>query len=367
MGGGPPEKRPAEGESSSPPQSKREAKGCSWTSSASACTWASPAAGGFAALGASSTGFGALSASAGGFGAVAAACGTGFGPGTTGFGSAAQVKSTLNPNAAEFVPKPLGAPVGEEAPEEGPGAADTDASGGEAEANEPSLLAGSGTGEEDEECAYRVRAKLFRLESREKEGGKEDETSGTVQSSSAAAKEVVDNEAESQASGGKVAEKVEPDAAAEPKIGANDEEKPSEEEKTSEAGTPSKGAAAAETDSAPTVAPAAADSDQPAAASPLDKLLGSSRPAPTAAREAVGAVLPTRWAERGVGQLRLLVPKDATGTSKPRLVMRVENVGRLILNEPLLPTTAPAVRASDTSVRLALVSHAHPSPMRARN
>jgi hypothetical protein len=59
--------------------------------------------------------------------------------------------------------------------------------------------------------------------------------------------------------------------------------------------------------------------------------------------------------ERGVGQVRLLVPEGGGGKSFPRLVMRVENVGRLIMNEPLLPTTAPAVRASDTSVRLALV------------
>ena len=49
-----------------------------------------------------------------------------------------------------------------------------------------------------------------------------------------------------------------------------------------------------------------------------------------------------RWTERGVGQLRLLVPKDggaASAQQHPRLVMRVEHVGRLILNESLVPST----------------------------
>ena len=74
----------------------------------------------------------------------------------------------------------------------------------------------------------------------------------------------------------------------------------------------------------------------------------------------------TRWSEKGVGQLRLLVPKSsvvgsvqggiAGSTAVPRLVMRVEHVGRLILNEPLRPTTAPAERVSDTSIRLVVVS-----------
>lgn len=57
--------------------------------------------------------------------------------------------------------------------------------------------------------------------------------------------------------------------------------------------------------------------------------------------------LETRWAEKGVGQLRLLGPKAASGDgseSHPRLVMRVENVGRLILNESLLPTTGLPAR-----------------------
>ena len=71
----------------------------------------------------------------------------------------------------------------------------------------------------------------------------------------------------------------------------------------------------------------------------------------------------TRWAERGVGQIRLLVhkplpPGDSGALPYPRLVMRVEHVGRLILNESLVPTTAPAVRASDTSIRLVVVSAA---------
>ena len=74
----------------------------------------------------------------------------------------------------------------------------------------------------------------------------------------------------------------------------------------------------------------------------------------------------TRWAERGIGQLRLLVHKPlAAGASgalpHPRMVMRQEHVGRLILNESLLPSTAPAERVSDTSIRLVVVSAA-PGP-----
>jgi hypothetical protein len=69
----------------------------------------------------------------------------------------------------------------------------------------------------------------------------------------------------------------------------------------------------------------------------------------------------TRWAERGVGQLRLLVHKPMGAGDKgilpyPRLVMRVEHVGRLILNESLLPSMAPAERVTDTSIRFVLVS-----------
>jgi len=67
----------------------------------------------------------------------------------------------------------------------------------------------------------------------------------------------------------------------------------------------------------------------------------------------------TKWAEKGVGQVRLLVPKPGRGEEAPacpRLVMRVEHVGRLILNQPLRPTTAPAERVSDTSIRLVVVS-----------
>ena len=71
-------------------------------------------------------------------------------------------------------------------------------------------------------------------------------------------------------------------------------------------------------------------------------------------------LISTRWVERDVGQLRLLVPKAEGSTMahsrRPRLVMRVEHVGRLILNEFLLPSMAMPVRASDTSLRLVLIS-----------
>ena len=65
----------------------------------------------------------------------------------------------------------------------------------------------------------------------------------------------------------------------------------------------------------------------------------------------------TKWAERGVGQLRLLVHK-VPAEHHPRLVMRVEHVGRLILNEVILPMNDHAVRVSENSIRLVVVSGA---------
>jgi hypothetical protein len=75
-----------------------------------------------------------------------------------------------------------------------------------------------------------------------------------------------------------------------------------------------------------------------------------------------------RWLEKGVGQFRILVPKDTAAPADgpksviyPRVVMRVENTLRLILNELLRPETAPAERVSDTSLRLVVVSAPTPS------
>jgi len=142
----------------------------------------------------------------------------------------------------------------------------------------------SSTGEEDEVCVHRVRAKLFRLESREE----------SLQRAASAAAE---------------ATRVEPAAA-----DASD---------------------ASEVDDGDEDAPAADDTP--------------------------------RWLERGVGQCRLLLPKaraaaghtgSAPELSRPRLVMRVEHVGRLILNEVLLASTAPAARATETSLRLVTVNAA---------
>lgn len=91
------------------------------------------------------------------------------------------------------------------------------------------------------------------------------------------------------------------------------------------------------------------DDDAADSAKPVEEYLGGEE------------VEVTKWAEKGVGQVRLLVPKQASsrgedGHAYPRLVMRVEHVGRLILNQPLGPTTAPAERVSDTSIRLVVVS-----------
>mmetsp|Transcript_40705 Transcript_40705/g.100745 ORF Transcript_40705/g.100745 Transcript_40705/m.100745 type:complete len:429 (+) Transcript_40705:113-1399(+) len=79
----------------------------------------------------------------------------------------------------------------------------------------------------------------------------------------------------------------------------------------------------------------------------------------------------TRWVERGVGALHLNVhnpppspaasefvpgaPAHAAGALKkrpPRLVMRVEHVGRLILNMQLLPSMPPPAKVSETSIRV---------------
>ena len=81
----------------------------------------------------------------------------------------------------------------------------------------------------------------------------------------------------------------------------------------------------------------------------------ASAPAPASSE---GAALEARWGERGVGQLRLLLPKAGSkdGASYPRLVMRVENVGRLILNCSLLPSTRPPARVSETNLRLAFLT-----------
>jgi len=75
----------------------------------------------------------------------------------------------------------------------------------------------------------------------------------------------------------------------------------------------------------------------------------------------------TRWVESGVGQCRLLVHKPLPKGSDeplpyPRLVMRVELVHRLILNEPLLPSMAPAEKVSDTSVRFVMLSASNGQP-----
>ena len=86
---------------------------------------------------------------------------------------------------------------------------------------------------------------------------------------------------------------------------------------------------------------------------------GDKKEAAAEEEEAVGEPVEiTRWAERGVGQIKLLVAKSGESGKVPRMVMRQEQVGRLLLNEALVASTAPAVRASDTSVRLVVVSAA---------
>ena len=173
-------------------------------------------------------------------------------------------------------------------------------------------------------CVYKVRAKLFRLETREESARRVELSRATsdLPASSAGSKE----EANGTKGGEPAGKEADGDSDAPGDTDAADET-------SAAAAAPSEAAPAASSEAAPAAAP----------------------------DDAAGAAvqLEPRWSERGVGQLRLLLPKSQSSASDssrcPRLVMRVEHVGRLILNEMLLPSTAPVAKASETSLRLVLV------------
>ena len=318
-------KRAAPDSASDEPEAKKPAaSGCSWgtgggggfgavaASGAGGCSWGGGAATSFASIASSGTGCSWGGGGGGGFASVAASGGEGFAAATT------------------FAPNPVGG-TGEK-----PRAASAATSASETEA--PSTVEAAQTGEEDEICVYRVRAKLFRLEVRmEPKRKPEDEPkkSNADEAAAAAAEDKAEGTGESAAEA----------------TAAKDSKLNPEAEPFVPAGSPA--ASSKPKDDKPEKSDDDDDDDD-----------ADEKPAqpeePTAPEELVET---TRWAERGIGQLRLLVHKNAPESGvNPRVVMRQEHVGRLILNESLLPTTAPAARVSDTSIRLVLVDSTSTSP-----
>lgn len=322
------------------------AAACSWGSgggggSNGGCSWGSGASTSFASIASSGTGFGAVAASAPatGFGAFSGA--TTFAPKNRDPSPAAAPRAASVPSAE--CPTPT-----EEA---------------------PSTVEAAVTGEEDETCVHRVRAKLFRLEvrmevvrpaERHPEAPDVAGCGGEAEGKGAEdAAEAADESAKSDAA--TTAPPAVPSADAAKASSLNPEAKAFVPAAASSTGGEGEGAAAAggqkeekragkEEEEGGGDEDEDEDEDGKPAAEPEE---------PSGELEEV-----TRWAERGVGQLRLLVPKHAGGSGSgggagpayPRLVMRVEHVGRLILNESLLPSMAPAERVSDTSIRLVVVS-----------
>ncbi len=349
-------KRPAEVDAA--PEAKRaepSPTACAWTGSGgSGCTWGSGGGASFASVGSGGGGFAAVASSGSGFGGASA--GSGFGAVASaggGFGSADK-------------PPPASTSFGAKPPAPGGGAAsDPDAS----EAEEaPTPVEVNTTGEENEDCSHRVRAKLFRLEARaetprrEREGG-EPRSGGDARGEEAKG-EGDDGKGAAGADGaaGEPAEKGGPTPPATKP--AADAGEPAAEPKSSDGAGGNARAEAAE----------AGEGGEGGAKpkSALNPLAAEFVPAKKAAEEGGGATDGeadsaeaaeplTRWVERGVGSLRLLVPKrGAEAPAHPRLVMRVEHVGRLILNVVLPPSTAPAARVADTSIRLVVVEGGSP-------
>ena len=240
----------------------------------------------------------------------------------------------------------------------------------------PSTVEAAVTGEEDEMCIHRVRAKLFRLEVRmevvrkdEKHPDAPDLAEGGGGGGDGAATVEADDAAKSDAATTAPAtdakrSSLNPDAKPFVPAGGG---------AAADAGAAAAGGEAGEAGKKKDEASkgAAAKDDEGGGGEEEDDEEDDNKPA-AVPEDASGPLQEvTRWAERGVGQLRLLVHKSSvaaggTGTGAsvpfPRLVMRVEHVGRLILNEALLPSTAPAQKVSDTSIRLVVVSAAAAGP-----
>lgn len=214
----------------------------------------------------------------------------------------------------------------------------------------PTPVEAAANGEEDYSCLHRVRAKLFRLEARCASPTKQPAAPG----------------GESGAESGDKPAAVAASPSAQPAAAAAT----SPAAKADHDGG-KEGSAGLNPNAAPFVPASGASNED-----------GDGGTQPSAATDAAEPA--TRWVERGVGSIRVLVPKEAGAAhgskgSKgsaagdgdgaaaadgdgdggadafPRLVMRVEHVGRLILNELLRPSTAPAERVTDTSIRLVVV------------
>ena len=337
--------------------------GCTWGSGASFASSIASSGGGFGALASAGGGFGAVASTGGGFGAVASAGG--------GFGAVGETAGSAFTSATTFAPKNT-SPAMARASSRGA------ESGTEEVADEaPSTVEAATTGEEDEVCVHRVRAKLFRLEVR-MEPRRRVLPAAAQGADAPASAEAQGSEggAPSPAAVAPADESAAGDAAAAPASAPaassvlNPLAKPfvpAGAESGSKGGAASSGDDGEDGGDADVAAAAAADDED-------DDGKGASEAAGKGAAEGEAEAdgtgekeETTRWVERGVGQLRLLVHKTAAATAGaaqakqasapfPRLVMRVEHVGRLILNESLLPSMAPAERASETSVRLVLVS-----------
>ena len=297
--------------------------GCSWGSgSGGACSWGSGASTSFAAIASSGTGFGSAAA------AGEASCGGGFGTSATTFSVGSPTLNRAVSHGAEST-----------TPTDEP----------------PSTVEAACTGEEDEICVHRVRAKLFRLEVRMERP--RPSYAATADSKSDEAPPAA-KEGSEEAVGADAADEAAGEAGASP-AAVTQSDSPAVKE----------GSASTLNPNAKPFVPAAADAaDAKSGGEGEEGEEGDDEEEDRAARlkkeaeaeEEAGVGEPvetTRWAERGVGQVRLLVHKGNSGgegdpAPHPRMVMRVEHVGRLILNEALPPSTAPAVRASDTSIRM---------------
>jgi len=356
------DKRPAEG--GDEPSAKRLASETTSNSPTTACNWGGSNSGGFAAAGggcswgSGGVSFSSISAGGSGFAAVASSGG--------GFDSATQ-------STNDFGSALTSAGFGQRAPSAftsfgacTPGS--TTAVESAPVLNQRVEQVPNSTGEEDEECIHKCRAKLFRLEVRmerrritgprpREDGTGETDASGKCSPLGTAA--VHEEKKTSNGSPGAAAEQQAPplntsgggggtEDSVTP-LGDSSGDKGVSAVTDKEGVSPGKGGEAEgegdgddEDD----------DYDDGEEAKPSEDCAGGEE------------VEVTKWAEKGVGQVRLLVPKQAVrrsaegGCAYPRLVMRVEHVGRLILNQPLPPATAPAERVSDTSIRLVVVSAA---------
>ena len=239
------------------------------------------------------------------------------------------------------------------------------------------------TGEEDEICVHRVRAKLFKLEVRFEParppsfpaaaGGADDDQvapAAAAQGGEDAPAEAADADPAAEVPSANAAGAASSAAAAPAAApaAASSSSTLNPHAAPFVPATANGGATATKADGKSKEADGDDDEEEDDDDDDDDEAAGGGDDAASATTKATEAnegplVEVTRWAERGVGGLRLLVhkplpPSDNGPLPYPRLVMRVENVGRLILNEHLLPTMAPAERVSDTSIRLVLLSAA---------